>query len=339
MLDVTILGTAGYMPLPDRHLSSCALRTEGRVFLIDAGEGTQLALRKAHIPMKRIERILLTHCHADHTAGLPGLLLTMGNEGRTDKVTICGPRGTLRLLEAVRVIAQDISFPVEVREWADGGEEADMPPFRVAAFPCDHGMPCFGYRFDIARCGEFLPEKARENDVPLQVWSVLQKKKCAQYHGVTYTSDQVLGPERKGLRVLFATDTRPVDDMVRLGRDADLMILEGMYGDREKLPGAIDKHHMLSFEAARVAKEAGAGKLVLTHYSPALEDPADAERIAREIFPQTYAGHDADTWVLRFAPREGEETCVLRAADKAAPADGSNQDTEDGSIQNDHTGH
>ena len=135
MLEVFILGTAGYMPLRDRFLSSCALRAKGEALLIDAGEGTQLAYRACGLSMKKIGAVLLTHCHADHTAGLPGLLLTMGNEGRRERVDVYGPAGTRRLVDAVRAIAQEIPFELKVTEWPDGGGEEQICGLAVTAFP------------------------------------------------------------------------------------------------------------------------------------------------------------------------------------------------------------
>ena len=300
MLEVFILGTAGFIPLRDRHLSSCALRAQGKVLLIDAGEGTQLAYRACGLSLKKIDAILLTHCHADHTAGLPGLFLTMGNEGRRERVEVYGPAGTRRLLDAVRVIAPEIPFATDVAEWPEAGGEREIGSLAVTAFPCDHRVPCVGYRMEMKRAGRFMPEKAREKGVPVQVWSALQKNGSAEYGGVLYRAQDVLGPERKGIRFLYATDSRPVEDMVRLGKGADMMVLEGMYADEEKLPQAVEKKHMTAQEAARIAQRAGASRLVLTHFSPALTDPLEAENAARQIFAEARAGCDGMTAALTF---------------------------------------
>ena len=139
MLDVCLLGTGGTMPLPGRWLTSLVLRCNGRSLLIDAGEGTQIAARAAGWSFKNLDTICLTHLHADHTAGLPGLLLTMGNMERTEPVTLVGPRGTARLLEAVKVIAPELAFPVWPIELAEGEEQTiPLGDWELTAFPVRH---------------------------------------------------------------------------------------------------------------------------------------------------------------------------------------------------------
>ena len=293
MLRVTLLGTGGMMPLKERALASAALSANGRNLLIDCGEGTQVQLRACRLSFKAIDAVLITHFHGDHVSGLPGLLLSMGNQGREEPLLIAGPAGLARVVDSLRIIAPGLPFDIEYRELdpdAPGAFEA--AGLAVTPFPLRHGLPCLGYRLTLRRPGRFQPERARANGVPLRLWSVLQRQPQAALDGVTYTRDMVLTPPRRGITVVYATDTRPVDALERAARDCDLLIAEGMYGDPEKLPRARESGHMLMAEAARVAARAGAARLWLTHYSPAMPDPSPWLAGVREIFPHAEPGVD-----------------------------------------------
>lgn len=155
MIDVVLLGTGGTLPLPDRFLSAALIRCGGQLILIDSGEGTQVSLRKLGWGLKDIGTILLTHFHADHVSGLPGLLLTIGNSGRTraEPLTIVGPRGVQRVVESLRVIAPHLPYPVRCREFTgDPVEFLDVGPLRVTTCPGDHDIPCLAYKLSLDRC-------------------------------------------------------------------------------------------------------------------------------------------------------------------------------------------
>lgn len=297
MLDVCLLGTGGTMPLPGRWLTSLVLRCNGRSLLIDAGEGTQIAARAAGWSFKNLDTICLTHLHADHTAGLPGLLLTMGNMERTEPVTLVGPRGTARLLEAVKVIAPELAFPVWPIELAEGEEQTiPLGDWDLTAFPVRHTVPCLGYRVEVPRRGKFDPQRALAAGIPKPLWKRLQQGECVD----GYTPDQVLGPPRPGIRMVYATDTRPVKPLYRAARGADLLICEGMYGEQDKLSKAKETCHMTFREAARIARESGAKELWLTHFSPSLSRPEDFLGEAAAVFPGAKLGVPGRTVTLRF---------------------------------------
>jgi len=297
MIDVTLLGTGGMYPLPDRALTSLYIRFGGRAVLIDCGEGTQTAIRAAGLRFKPIEAILITHFHADHTSGLPGLLLTMGNEGRTEPLILYGPEGLERTVNALRVIVPELPFEIEFVEFSQtgcvhfacGGLEAD-------AFPVDHGIPCLGYSFLLSRPGKFDPQAATARGIPKNLWGRLQKGESAG----GFTPADVLGAPRKGIRFLYATDTRPVPAIESYGSDADLLILEGMFGEPEKQSRAEISRHMMMQEAAGIAARVNAKALWLTHYSPATPEPKLFEAELKTIFASITIAGDGQTTTLRF---------------------------------------
>jgi len=297
MIDVTLLGTGGMYPLPDRALTSLYIRFDGRAVLIDCGEGTQTAIRAAGLRFKPIEAILITHFHADHISGLPGLLLTMGNEGRTEKLTMYGPEGLERTVNALRAIVPELPFELEFVEFgqlgcshfACGGLEADV-------FPVNHGIPCLGYCFNLNRPGKFDPHTARAKGIPVPLWGRLQRGESVE----GFTPADVLGAPRKGIRILYSTDTRPVPAIEEYGTDADLLILEGMFGEHDKQVRAETSHHMMMQEAAHIAAKAGAGELWLTHYSPATPEPEVFEAELKTIFPDTVIAKDGQKASLQF---------------------------------------
>ena len=307
MMEVCLLGTGGMMPLPQRHLTALWVRSFGTSFLIDCGEGTQVSMRRVGWSFKDIDTIFLTHMHGDHVAGLPGLLLSIGNCDRTEPVNVFGPKGTARVVKGLLVAAPELPFSVKVQE-IGGGETVETGPFRITATALDHGIPCLGYRIDLPRRPLFLPEKAKENNVPLKAWNPLQKGNSVEIDGVLYTPDMVLGEERKGLTVAYMTDTRPTEGMVKAAENADLLICEGMYGEEEKKTRSHKYKHMTFREAAVIARDAGAKELWLTHYSPSLVKPQDFLEEATSVFPATVAQRDRASVTLRFEDEEnGEE--------------------------------
>jgi ribonuclease Z len=303
MIDVALLGTGGTLPLPDRFLSSALVRCGGQLILIDCGEGTQVSLRKLGWGIKDISTILLTHFHADHVSGVPGLLLTVGNSGRTreEPLTIAGPRGVQRVVESLRVIAPYLPFPVRYRELTGSVEDSlSVGPLAVTACPTDHDVPCLAFKLSLPRAPAFQPERAQALGLPVTVWKLLQRGQSVEHEGRTVRPEEVLGPPRPGLAMGFVTDTRPTKELVEFFTDVDLLICEATYGDPEDRPKAIENKHMTFAEAATLAAAARARRLWLTHFSPALPNPGFFRREAEAVFPSVVIGHEHLNTALAF---------------------------------------
>ena len=300
MLDICLLGTGGMMPLPYRWLTSMMARCEGSSLLIDCGEGTQIALKKKGWSPKPIDVICFTHYHADHISGLPGLLLTMGNAERTEPLLMIGPKGLERVVAALRCIAPELPFPIHFLELTEPREQHRIGPYLIDAYRVNHNVVCYGYAVTIPRTGKFDAERAKAQNIPLKFWNPLQKGKTVTDEGRIYTPDMVLGDARRGLKVSYCTDTRPVPVIAEYAKDADLMICEGMYGEPEKLKKAREHKHMTMYEAAELARQAQPKELWLTHYSPSLNYPEEYTDAVREIFPAAKAARDGWTLELGF---------------------------------------
>ena len=299
MLDLCTLGTGGTMPMPDRALASLYARVNGRAILIDCGEGTQVGVQRLGWGMQCIDAILISHFHADHCSGLPGMLLALTKALRTEPLHIYGPVGLTQVVNGLRVIAPQLTFPVVLHELT-GQTEFEAIGMTITAFPLDHGIPCLGWRLHLPRKAAFDPEKARALNVPLPLWKQLQRGEILDIEGRIIRPEDVMGAPRQGITVLYATDTRPVDDIPNLGFRCDLMILEGMYGAEEKFPLAVKNHHMLYREAAALARDAEAGHLLLTHFSTSVEDPEEHIDNARAVFPDTDVAVDGMTFTLQY---------------------------------------
>ena len=300
MLDVCLLGTGGMMPLPRRYLTSLMCRYNGSNILIDCGEGTQVAIKQKGWSFKPIDVLCITHYHADHISGLPGLLLTMGNAERTEPLLMIGPKGLEKVVNSLRIIAPELPFDIEFIELTENLQTIQMEEYRIKAFKVNHKVTCYGYSIEIDRSGKFNPEKAKKLGIPLQKWGVLQKGESVEINGGKYTPDMVMGEPRKGLKVTYSTDTRPVPNIVQAANGADLFICEGMYGEPDKEAKAKEYKHMTFKEAAEIAREANPKEMWLTHYSPSLVKPALYMDAVTEIFENAKPGKDGMSVDLIF---------------------------------------
>lgn len=300
MLDVCLLGTGGMMPLPGRWLTSLMARLNGSSLLIDCGEGTQITIKEKGWSFHPIDTICFTHYHGDHISGLPGLLLSMGNADRKEPVTMIGPKGLEKVVNALRVIAPELPFPLQFIELSGPSEQLKVNGYVIEAFRVNHNVTCYGYSLLVPRAGRFMLEKAMENQVPKKAWNRLQKGEEVLCDGKLYTKDMVLGPERKGIKLTYCTDTRPTQAIIEHAKEADLFICEGMYGEKEKAGKAREYKHMTFYEAAELGKKANVKEMWLTHYSPSLVRPEQYQRELLKVFPRAQLGWDRRSVTIEF---------------------------------------
>ena len=271
-LEVFILGTGGMMPLPNRYLTSMLLRREGDLFLFDCGEGTQVALRKLSLRWKKISVILISHTHADHVTGLPGILMLSSQVDRSEPLYIIGPPKIKEFVDLTRsVLDMYINYDIVVKEVSEACILFTGDGYRIRSFPLTHSKPCFGYTLEEdQRPGPFDLERAEELHVPKgPLWSKLQSgNDVTLKDGSIVSTDMVLGPPRSGRKISFVTDTLFREDIAAHVTDSDLLICEGMF-HQDLAESARDKKHLTALQAAAIAESAGGvGKLGLIHYSP-----------------------------------------------------------------------
>ena len=300
MLDVCLLGTGGMMPLPYRWLTSLMTRYNGSSLMVDCGEGTQIAVKEKGWSFKPVDIMCFTHYHADHISGLPGILLTMGNAERTEPLTMIGPKGLERVVNALRVIAPELPFEIKFIELTEPEETIELKGYTIHAFRVNHNVTCYGYTLEIPRAGRFSVEHALECQIPQKYWSRLQKGEIIEEENKTYLQEMVLAPPRKGIKLTYCTDTRPTEKKKKNAKDSDLFICEGMYAEKEKLAKAKQYKHMTFYEAAHLAKDAGVKEMWLTHFSPSLVRGEDYMDAIRKIYPNAYLGKDGKSVTLDF---------------------------------------
>ncbi len=311
MIDIALLGCGGGMPMPNRNLSALFINYRGRKILIDCGEGTQVTIRKMGLGFKAIDIIIITHFHGDHIVGLPGLLSTIGNSGREKPLTIVGPIGINNVINNLRVICPYLPYDINILENPDELyfnitkdmlqlSEVEKCDFILRSLELDHSSPCLGYSLYFKRRRKFDLEKATLMNVPKVLWSKLQKEEEVIYNGVKYDYTMVLGEERKGVKLSFITDTRPISSIPMLIKNSDLFICEGTYGSDEDIEKAIKNKHMTFKEAAILANKGEVKELLLTHFSPAMVEPKEFSENAREIFESLIIGEDEMVKTLKF---------------------------------------
>lgn len=300
MIDVCLIGAGGMQPLPKRRLTALMLRINGDITLIDCGEGTQVGIKDSGWSFKAISTIAFTHYHADHICGLPGVLLAIHNAGRTEPLLIIGPKGLEDIVNAFRVTLPELSFPIYFYEIKDSYNSIPLSFSTLHYTRVNHSVPCYGYSMTLSRPGKFDIEKAKKNAINERYWRLLQSGKKIIKDELVLTSDMVLGPDRKGLKVTYVTDSRPTKSIVNLAKDSDLFICEGMYDDNSETNNTDKYKHMSFSEAATLASDAKVKELWLTHFSPSLFYPKAALPSAVEIFENTVLGKDGLITTLEF---------------------------------------
>lgn len=296
MIDLVLLGCGGNVPMPNRNLSSLFINYKGKKILIDCGEGTQVSMRMKNCGFKDVDLILITHLHGDHIIGLIGLLSTMGNSGKTEDLTIVGPRGIIEVMNAIKVLVEYLPYKLCIIENPKETFTLENHPvfkdLEISTLELEHSTECLGYSLYFKRTPKFNIEKAKLNNVPKPLWNRLQKTDSIFYDRKMYTSDMVLGNNRKGIKISFITDTRFLLTIPDFIRKSDLLVCESMYGDDMDISKAVKNKHMTFSEAANLARLGEVKKLLLTHFSPSLENPHEYLENATRFFQNTIIGED-----------------------------------------------
>ena len=294
--EVFSLGTSGMMPLPGRFLTSALVRREGELFLFDCGEGTQVSLKMLNLRWKQISSIFISHMHADHVTGLPGLLMLSSQVDRTEPLTIYGPARLADYIESSRKIL-DMYINYEIRCIpVEPGVIAECDEYHINCFPLKHTKQCFGYSIvEKERPGAFSVERALELRVPKgPLWGKLQRgEDVMNSEGVVIHPYDVLGEKRSGRKFSFVTDTMYFPEIADYVYGSDILFCEAMFSD-DLEADAREKKHMTARQAAMCARDGEVGMLCLQHYSPRYSDRElkILGEEAKAIFPSTVLTRD-----------------------------------------------
>lgn len=300
MIDINLIGTGGMLPLPKRWLTSMWIEYMGKACLVDCGEGTQIAINQHGIKLSHLDMLLITHVHADHVSGLAGLLLSLGNCGKTDKLKICGHTGITDTIKKLCCICPVLPFEIEIHELPlDCISSFEWNDITVSSMPLNHSVDCLGYSFVLNRKPVFNPEKAKALGINVKYWKELHAGKSLNIDGNIITPDMVTGEKRKPVKVTYMTDTRFFPQMIEFAKNSDLLICEGMYGDDDYIDKMCEKGHMVFSQSAEVAKKSDSSLLWLTHYSPALVNPMQYADKVQEIFLNTVISSDGEKITLK----------------------------------------
>ncbi len=305
VLEIFILGTGGMMPLPGRSLTSVLLRREGELLLFDCGEGTQVSLRRLNLKWKKISRIFISHTHADHVTGIPGILMLSSQVERDEPLYIYGPPRIKEYVEeSCRILDMYINYEIEIQEITKPGTVFEAEDYRVVAFPLQHSKPCIGYALEeYERPGVFHPELAQELNVPRgPLWSQLQHgSDVALADGTVIRPDQVMGAHRRGRKFSFVTDTLYKPSIAQNIEGSDILVCEGMFAD-DMSDNAVEKKHLTAKQAGLIAKEGSVKRLGLIHYSPRYTQKELVKLLseAQSVFQDTFLTKDCQKIELHY---------------------------------------
>lgn len=320
MIRVTFLGTAAARPTVRRGVSALTLQREGDLMLFDCGEGTQRQMMRYQTGFG-MDSVFFTHLHADHFLGLTGLIRTMGLQGRTDPLSLYGPKGSAgTLASAVGLGVDRTPFEVTIEELAPGDRVA-RDEYDVVALAVDHGPAAVGYAVvEGPRAGRFDVERARSLGVPEgPLFGRLHRGETVEVDGRTIEAHEVVGPPRDGRTVVYTGDTRPTESVVTAARHAELLIHEATFTEEES-DRAQTTYHSTAKEAAEIAAQAGVRRLVLTHLSARYSDDPDAiEAEARAVFPEAIVAQDGLTIELPYSDDDAELAGVPEEGSEAVP--------------------
>jgi len=295
MIKITFLGSTAALPSP-RHHSSCFAATCGGVYLFDACEGVQRQMMKNGVSYAKVKAVFLSHLHADHFLGLPGLVQTMNLIGRTEPLLVFGPRGTRQFVEGIFSLRQlAAAFPVEARDCGKG-ECLATEFFTVSCFPVEHGCPALGFALEEPEKTRFYEDKARAVGVNGKMFTELLEKKKLKIGKKTVKLDDV-SYVQKGKKLVYSGDTTPCKALAEAAKGADLLVHDSCFSQSEKEMAA-EKKHSTATQAAELAAKAKAKRLVLTHFSNRYEDRRPLLEEARKTFREAVAAEEGLELVL-----------------------------------------
>jgi ribonuclease Z len=291
---VIFLGTSGSTPTATRNLPAIAIKRKGDLILLDCGEGTQQRMIQAKIGYRRNVKIFISHMHGDHVLGLPGILQTLSLFDFKSPLQLYGPPGLQRFITMImETLKFKLTFPLLIQEIDEGTIYQDKE-YSIHAIWVEHSIPTLAYALiEQERPGKFSPEKAHLLKVPQgPLWSKLQHGETITIgDGVVVTPNQIVGSSRRGRKIVYSGDTRPCDNIVKLAKNADLLIYEATFSDEYK-ETASENMHSTPSQAAIIAKTAKVKHLILTHISPRFDNMDVFLRAAKKIFPSTEAARD-----------------------------------------------
>lgn len=307
-MDCFLLGSGGMMPMPFRLLTALVVRVAGNNYLFDAGEGTQIGYKLAKPGLRSLKLIAITHLHADHCLGIPGLLMLRAQMETPEPLTIVGPPGVRQFIESVKsTLDFYINFELKFIEWSPASSPVAYTDdvVKLTWAPLDHSVFCLGYRLEEhPRPGEFFPELAQQLNIPRgPLWRKLQTGESIQLNETRWIQpNQVLGPARPGRAISFIVDTRPHPNILVLSQCVDIAFIEGMFL-AEMAEEAQKKKHLTVTEAAQLGSEAGARKTVLVHLSPRFCETDRNEILAeaRKMNELVWVGQDQDFYSIELS--------------------------------------
>jgi ribonuclease Z len=302
-LDVVFLGTSGSMPTAQRAPAALLVRRGGDKLLFDCAEGTQRQLLRSSVGLLELEEVFVTHFHADHILGLPGMFKTFALRGRELPLTVFGPRGLVDLLGSLKRVVGRLTYELKVVE-LEPGDVLEREGYRLATFDVAHGVAALGWSLiEATRPGRFDAAEADALGVPNgpERGALQGGEPVTLADGRTVTPEQVLGPPRPGRKLVITGDTAPTEGIVEAAWGADVLVTEATFSDEER-ERAEETKHQTATQAAETARRANVGLLALTHLSNRYFGPEIAQE-AREIFPETVVPRDFDVIEIPFAER------------------------------------
>ena len=299
-IDVIFLGTGGSLPTRERGLPSVALRRDGEIILFDCGEGTQRQMMHTGLGFNRPTVIFVSHLHGDHILGIPGLLQTMSSLARDKPLEMFGPKGLTRFLDTIyKPLGYPANFSLKVNE-LEPGDEVERKDYTIRTALAKHDIVCLAYSMtEKERPGRFHPEKAKRLRVPEgPLWGELQHGKPVKFEGKIVRPYDVVESPRRGLKIVYAIDTRPAQSVKELARGADLLIHDGGFTE-DRRPKAQEYYHSTAKEAAQVAKTSNVKRLALVHISAATRDDSALLKEGRRVFRGTIVPKDFEVLSLK----------------------------------------